>query len=255
MISMSAMAAGRLLIIRHPRYMQWRHLRTQVHPHDVDQEYAKRPRPWTEPGVMRFPELEFDKVAAKQHAFRMVMQVEELLARHPERLLDIIELETRNPKLAAAVRAYPGVFKVLDYWQGKKLVCFTAEAESLHKQEQGLKAEIEMRSVGVLQKLLMLSVQRQLPLRRIGMLAMDLGLPGDFQQDLLGRYGHIFRLSTKGDYTTWLSLVATDPELAVSCAELQHKQRRPGMYVCMNVSILCVLCSVLCILIWVLSHL
>jgi hypothetical protein len=229
-ICMSAMAAGRLLI-GHPRYVQWRHLRTQVHPGDVDQEYAKRPRPWTEPGIMRYPELEFDKVAAKQYAFRMAMQVQELLARHPERLVDIIELETRNPKLAAVVRAYPGVFKVLDYWQGKKLVCFTAEAESVHKQEEGLKAEIEMRSVGVLQKLLMLSVQRQLPLRRIGMLAMDLGLPGDFQQDLLGRFGHVFRLSTRSDYITWLSLVATDPELAVSCAEVQHKQRRPGMYV------------------------
>lgn len=193
---------------------------------------------------MRFPELEFDKVAAKQHSFRIVMQVQELLARHPERLIDIMELETRNPNLAAAVRAYPGVFKVLDYWHGKRLVCFTAEAESLHKQAEGLKPEMEMRSVGVLQKLLMLSVQKQLPLRRIGMLAMDLGLPGDFQQDLLGRFGHVFRLSTKSDYTTWLSLVAIDPELAVSCAELQHKQRRPGMYE----SNLCVLCSVLCIL-------
>lgn len=217
----------------HPRALNLnlKGLRTQAMP-DGREEKARPKRNFDLKGrtvreIIRSREEDFDHVAAKQQGLRTVLKVRDLLMRRPGRLMDIAELSTRHPDLAEAVLDYPGIFNVIDYGTGSSLFCFTAEAEALLKQEDNLKDTTEAHSLRVIRKILMLSVEKRLPLRRLGLLAMDLGLPSDFS-DLLSRHRDFFKLSTTLDYTTWVSLASWDPELAVSYAEIDEKQRMDG---------------------------
>ncbi|KAG0582430.1 hypothetical protein KC19_3G059100 [Ceratodon purpureus] len=226
---MSAMAARRLLI-RHPCGFHLRGLRTQAWPDGDEESGPKRVSRFkgrTVREIIRYSEEEFDNAAAKQQELRNVMQVRALLGQRPGRLMDVSELSALHPNLAEAVRDYPGVFKVVDYGAGSSLLCFTAEAEALLKQEESLREEMEARSVRVLRKLLMLSVDRRLSLGRVGFWATDFGLPDDLS-DLVSRYREFFELSTTLDYTTWVSLALWDPALAVSYAEIEDRQRQAG---------------------------
>jgi len=222
---MSAMAARRLLIL-HPRAMHLRALRTQAWP-DGEEESPKSESRYKGKfirEIIRYKESEFDATAAKQQELRLVMQVRELLVQRPGKLMDMSELATRHPSLAEAVLEYPGIFNVLDYGTRSRLLCLTAEAQSLLQQEESLKEE---RSVRVLRKLLMLSGKKRLPLRSLGLLAMDLGLPNNLN-DFVSRYQEFFKVSTTLDYATWVSLGSWDPALAVSYAETEDRQRQAG---------------------------
>jgi hypothetical protein len=228
-VIMSAIA-GRRMVIQHSRAFHLRGLRTQAWP-DGDEEAApkriSRFKGRTVREIIRYSEDEFDNAAATQQEQRLVMQVQELLVRRPGRLIDVSELSALHPNLAEAIGDYPGVFKVVAYGAGSSLVCLTAEAEALLKQEESLKEENEAHSVRVLRKFLMLSVAKRLPLRSLRLLATDFGLPNDFS-DLVSRYPEFFELSTTLDYTTWVGLASWDPELAVSYAEIEDRQRQAG---------------------------
>ena len=233
---MSAIVVRRLLI-RHPRAFHLRGLRTQTWPGGEDESAPKRINRFkgrTVREIIRHSEDDFDNVAFKQQVLRLVMQVRELLARRPGRLMDVSELSTLHPNLAEAIRDYPGIFKVVDYRSGSSLLCFTAEAEALLKQEESLKEEIEAHSARVVRKFLMLSVDKRLPLRMLNLLAMDFGLLDDFS-DLVSRYREFFELSTTLDSTTWVSLSSWDPKLAVSYAEIEDRQRQAGKVLSLNV--------------------
>lgn len=226
---MSAMAVRRMLI-RHPRGFHSRGLRTQARPDGEEESTPKRKHNFkgrTVREIIRYSEKDFDNVAAKQIELRLVMQVRELLGRRPGQLMDVAELSTLHPNLLKSVRNYPGIFKVVEYRTGSSLLCFTAEAEALLKQEQSLKEETEARAVRVLRKMLMLSGDKRLSLRRVAYLTTDLGLPDDLG-DLVSRYQELFEVSTTLDSTRWVSLASWDPQLAVSYAEIEDRQRQAG---------------------------
>lgn len=204
-----------------------RGIRTQVWP-NADEDMALLPPPLTEPGIERREEIDFNKVVEKQKDLRSVMQVRKLLAQRPERIMDVSELLGEYPSFYPVVRNYPGIFKVMKCGRTSSLFCFTAEAEKLHLQEEIFRKEMEVQSVRVLRKLLMLSIEKKLPLMKLGEMGLVLGLPDDFQHDLVHRYPQFFEVLTGMDWATTLSLTSWDPSLAVSHADVQHKQQRPG---------------------------
>lgn len=227
---MSATATRRLSI-RHPLILHLRTLRTQAWPNreEDDSTPTRNPRfkSRTIREIIRYTESEFDNAAVKQQALRPILQVRELLSRHPGGLLDMAELSTQHPSLADTVLDHPAIFNVLDYNTRSRLVCFTPEAQAIFNQEECLKEEIEARSVRVMRKILMLSGEKRLDLGKLGLLAMDLGLVNEFA-DLVRRHGEFFRVEMMLDRTTWVGIGAWDPGLAVSCAEVGERERQAG---------------------------
>lgn len=179
-------------------------------------------------GIARVKEPLFDNVLEKEKQIRIIFRIRELLMRRPLRAMEIVDLAGKrrfiglrgDKNLSKFLRRYPGIFEVLKEGPHSRAFGLTEQAERLYDEEVRLKQEMEDRSVGLLRKLLMLSIRRRLPLSLLGQLANDLGIPDNFESDLVPRYPHFFRVEEAADASRrLLALVSWDPSLAVSFAQ------------------------------------
>lgn len=168
-----------------------------------------------------------DAAVAGDKSLRAACELKDMLANAPETCLPIYTLSRRRRQLGLAdlkvstfVRQYPTLFQELTQ-KGSDLICFqlTEDALKLHQEELQILQQHEMDLIQRLRKLLMLTVKKTLPLQTIDQLKWDMGLPYDYQQTLLPRCSHFFRLVKLCDDRIGLKLLDWDEQLAVS--ELQ----------------------------------
>jgi len=188
-------------------------------------------------GIARVKEPLFDNVLEKEKQIRIIFRIRELLMRRPLRAMEIVDLAGKrrfiglrgDKNLSKFLRRYPGIFEVLKEGPHSRAFGLTEQAERLYDEEVRLKQEMEDRSVGVLRKLLMLSIRRRLPLPLLGQLANDLGIPDNFESDLVPRYPQFFRVEEAADASRrLLALVSWDPSLAVSFAQKDLQEIESG---------------------------
>ncbi|KAH9563489.1 hypothetical protein CY35_05G128300 [Sphagnum magellanicum] len=188
-------------------------------------------------GIARVKEPLFDNVLEKEKQIRIIFRIRELLMRRPLRAMEIVDLAGKrrfiglrgDKNLSKFLRRYPGIFEVLKEGPHSRAFGLTEQAERLYDEEVRLKQEMEDRSVGVLRKLLMLSIRRRLPLPLLGQLANDLGIPDNFESDLVPRYPQFFRVEEAADTSRrLLALVSWDPSLAVSFAQKDLQEIESG---------------------------
>lgn len=138
------------------------------------------------------------------------------------RQLGLVEL-----RVSSFMRQYPTLFQEL-FNKASNILCFqlTEEALKLHQEEIQIIQHHQMDLIQRLSKLLMLTVDRTLPLQTIDQLRWDMGLPYDYQQTLIPQYPQFFCLVKLPDDRIGLKLLHWDGQLAVS--ELQKNSNGQG---------------------------
>ncbi|CAA0814934.1 Ubiquitin carboxyl-terminal hydrolase family protein [Striga hermonthica] len=133
-------------------------------------------------------------------------------------------------KLSTFIRRYPNIFR--EFYRpdssGTPVPWYelTSEASEIHHQEtclvyNGCYADILSR----LQKLLMLTKQRLLPLQTIDQLRWDLGLPYDYETTLVAERPDLFSSVKLPDDRVGVKLLTWDKHLAVSHLESKDPAR------------------------------
>ncbi|RWR92271.1 Plant organelle RNA recognition domain-containing protein [Cinnamomum micranthum f. kanehirae] len=127
------------------------------------------------------------------------------------RPLDLGEL-----KVSTFIRQYPTLFQELTR-KNSDLLCFqlTEVALKLHQEELQILQQHEMDLILRLRKLLMITVERTLPLQTIDQLKWDMGLPHDYQQTLIPHYPRFFGLVNLSADRIGLKLLDWNNQLAV----------------------------------------
>lgn len=95
---------------------------------------------------------------------------------------------------------------------------FTDFMDELLREEQGIMNELERERVDVVRKLLMMSVNKRIPLSKIYHNRLLFGIPEDFR-DRVAKYPNYFRVVVEEDGKRVLELVNWDPTLAMSALE------------------------------------
>ncbi|XP_076898238.1 protein WHAT'S THIS FACTOR 9, mitochondrial-like [Bidens hawaiensis] len=119
------------------------------------------------------------------------------------------------------IRRYPTLFEEYPHPKYPSLPCFklTNIAINLHKLENNIYQNQENKIVEKLCRLLMMSRDRQLPVRAVHSLRWDLGFPYDYDRILVEKYPDKFRIVNDSNGLPSLKLVNWVDEFAVS--ELQ----------------------------------
>ncbi|XP_073308794.1 protein WHAT'S THIS FACTOR 9, mitochondrial, partial [Primulina huaijiensis] len=157
-----------------------------------------------------------------------------ILGKHPDCCLPIHILAKHRGqlglpydlKLATFIRRYPNIFQELYVPDSRGTpvpwYMLTPEALNVYKQEMHLiYEECYVDVLQRLQKLLMLTKGRSLPLQTIEQLRWDLGLPYDYENTLVAKNPESFSFIKLPDERVGLKLVVWNDSIAVS--HLEHR--------------------------------
>lgn len=192
-----------------------------------------RGRPLIVAIVKRRKEMPFDNVIQRQKKLKLVSKIRDILVKQPNRTMSLRELGkyrrdlglTRKRRVIALLKRYPGVFEILEEGVYSLYFRLTPEADKIYKEELEIRQNLEALLVNKLRKIVMMSIDKRVPLERIGHLKTDLGLPDDFKTNMCNNYPQYFKVvdSPRGPA---LELTSWDPALAVSAAELAEEEAR-----------------------------
>ncbi|XVE81121.1 hypothetical protein DITRI_Ditri15bG0037100 [Diplodiscus trichospermus] len=172
-----------------------------------------------------------DSVIAGERELRASCNLVSILASAPNCCLPIYRLSRHRGqlglphvlKLSTFFRRYPTIFHESHVFDsgGTRVPCFelTSEALNLYHEELCVIRECVTDFLDRLCKLLMLTKDRTLPLQTIDQLKWDLGLPYDYNDNLIPHYADLFSLVRLPDDRFGLKLLAWDDTLAVSQLE------------------------------------
>lgn len=123
-------------------------------------------------------------------------------------------------KLSTFIRRYPNLFHefyALDSG-GTRVPWFelTSRAVRLHEEELGILESYHLDLLNRLQKLLMLTRERILPLQTVDQLKWDLGLPYNYEESVIRKSSDIFSLIHLPDDRIGVKLLMWDENLSVS---------------------------------------
>ncbi|CAI9101118.1 OLC1v1038372C1 [Oldenlandia corymbosa var. corymbosa] len=183
--------------------------------------------------VKRRKELSFDNVIQKDKKLKLVLKIRRILMSQPDRVMQLrdlgrfrraLGLEKRR-RFIALLRKFPAVFEIVEEGVYSLRFKLTPEAERLYLEEMRIKNEMEEILVVKLRKMLMMSAEKRILLKKLAHLKNDFGLPLDFQDTICRRYPQYFKVVSTGSGPA-LELTHWDPELAVSAAELAEEENR-----------------------------
>ncbi|KAF9588428.1 hypothetical protein IFM89_010187 [Coptis chinensis] len=168
-----------------------------------------------------------DAVVAQEKDLRPVCLLVSTIYSAPSHCLPIYHLSRQRRqlglpedlKLSALIRRYPTLFHEIPVnVKGGSIPWFqlTNEALRLHQEEFDIFQKNETDLVQRLQKLLMLTRERILPLQTVEQLKWDMGLPYDYQHSLIPRYSQLFSFVRLPDDRIGLKLIYWDECLAIS---------------------------------------
>lgn len=165
--------------------------------------------------------VEKHKIASK------ILFLLELLKHEPEQIIPIRSLDQhRRPlnlpkpyKISDFIRKSPKLFELYKDQRGTTWVGLTKEGEELIEEEERLIAQNEEKALEHVTRLLMMSVEKILPLDKIAHFRRDLGLPYDFRKHWVHKYPETFRVIKNEDDVEFLKLVSWNPSWCVTEVE------------------------------------
>ncbi|KAI5054631.1 hypothetical protein GOP47_0029776 [Adiantum capillus-veneris] len=175
----------------------------------------------------------FQNLIQSQKALRRVLVIKKLLATQPNyvmqaselgRQLDIAGLMMQR-KAIHLMRKYPCIFKLSEspLWD-KPYVEFTKEARALVDEEKKLMRINETVLVEKVTRILMMAVDRRLPLDHVCLLERELGLPLDFRARIVHEHPEFIKPVERED-GVYLEITEWDESLAVTARELDFQER------------------------------
>ncbi|OVA03214.1 Plant organelle RNA recognition domain [Macleaya cordata] len=181
-----------------------------------------------------------DVVVAREMDLRPTCLLVSIISSHPRQCLPIYHLSRRRRqlglpddlKLSTFIRRYPTIFHEFQMPEGggSSTLWFrlTDEASKLHQEEINILQQSEIELVERLQKLLMLTRDRILPLQTVEQLKWDMGLPYDYEDWLVPRYPQFFSFVRLPDDRIGLKLLVWDSHLAISALQKNGDITDPG---------------------------
>lgn len=157
-----------------------------------------------------------------------VLAIIETLKKEPEEVIPLWQLEKyRNQinlpkpyKVADFIRKSPKLFEIYKDARGTSWCSMTTEAEELVEEEAKLLEQNNEKTVEYVTRLLMMSVEKKLPVDKIAHFRRDMGLPNNFRTEWVHKFPEHFKLVRAGDID-FLELVSWNPNWAVT--ELEKK--------------------------------
>jgi hypothetical protein len=146
--------------------------------------------------IKRRKDYALDNVIQREKKVMLVMRIKELLVRQPGQVMSLKDLGkhkkyiglTGKRRCIAVLNRFPGISRLCDVRVNSKWFQFTKEAKLDYLGEMRQKEEMEELLVEKLQKLLMMSIDRRIPPKKIGHIRRDLGLPDEFRMNLVKKY-------------------------------------------------------------------
>ncbi|OIW02317.1 hypothetical protein TanjilG_11211 [Lupinus angustifolius] len=183
--------------------------------------------------MKRRRENSFENVAQRDKRLRFVLKLRRILLREPDRTMSIKDLgryktqlgTLRKRQFVAMLKKFPAVFQVMEEGLYSLKFKLTPQAEKLYLEELKIRSEMEELLVMKLRKLLMMSIEKRILLKKITHLRTDFGLPQGFHDTICDGYPQYFRVVATGRGPA-LELTHWDEELAVSVAELSLEENR-----------------------------
>ncbi|KAG8375289.1 hypothetical protein BUALT_Bualt10G0084900 [Buddleja alternifolia] len=179
-----------------------------------------------------------DSVVSSSVQLKATCTLVSLIGSHPDYALPIYCLSRyrgqlglpTDLKLSTFIRRYPNIFQEFHRPDSKGTPVpwyeLTNEALDVYNQETHFTYEdCYVDILNRLQKLLMLTKERLLPLQTIDQLSWDLGLPYDYENKLVAKRPELFSFVKLPDERVGLKLLAWDDSLAVSHLELRSSDR------------------------------
>ncbi|KAL6495567.1 protein wtf element Wtf1 [Orobanche gracilis] len=183
--------------------------------------------------VKRRKEIPFDNVIQKDKKLKLAIKIRKILMSRPDRIMALRDLGKfrkalgleKGRRFISLLRKFPAVFEIVEEGVYSLQFKLTSEAERLYLEEMKIRNGMEGLLVIKLRKLLMMSIDRCILLKKIAHLKTDLGLPMEFSDTICHRYPQYFKIVATGRGPA-LELTHWDPELAVSAAELADEENR-----------------------------
>lgn len=158
-----------------------------------------------------------------------VLQIMEILKKEPEQVIQMKFLDQHRSqinlpkphKMSDFLKKSPKLFELYRDKKGGLWCGLTIEAEDLIQEEMRILEEHSDKAAEYVTRMLMMSIDKRLPLDKIAHFRRDFGLPSDFRTTWLRRYPQHFRVVISEDDVEYLELVSWNPDLAVT--ELEKK--------------------------------
>lgn len=158
-----------------------------------------------------------------------VLVVMEVLRKEPEHIVPLRRLEqyrqqinlTKPHKVSDFIRKSPKIFELYRDKKGVIWCGFTEKAEELVEEENRLLEEHNEKAVEYVTRLLMMSVDKRLPLDKIAHFRRDIGLPFDFRTRWVHMFPEWFRV-VKWEDVEYLELTTWNPSWAVTELEKRY---------------------------------
>ncbi|KZV36255.1 protein ROOT PRIMORDIUM DEFECTIVE 1 [Dorcoceras hygrometricum] len=170
-------------------------------------------------------EHELDRVMELRKKPALILQLKAIIQSRKTESLLLRDLEkevgfVKKWNYMAVLEKYPSIFCVTGGQSEKSppVVSLSEKAKKVAALEGAVMVQMEPFLVRNLRKLLMLSVDCRLPLEKIDMIRIELGLPSDFKSSLIPKYPSFFKLRGFNG-TSYLQLENWDSSLAVTSRE------------------------------------
>ncbi|KAK8921244.1 hypothetical protein KSP39_PZI020739 [Platanthera zijinensis] len=157
-----------------------------------------------------------------------ILFIMDILRKEPEEIIPLRSLEqyrqqislSKPHKVSDFVRKSPKLFDLYKDKRGVAWCGFTEQAENLIEEEGRLIEENNEKAVEHVTRLLMMSVEKRLPLDKIAHFRRDFGLKCDFRKKWIHMFPEHFRVVTIDD-SEYLELNSWNPAWAIT--ELERK--------------------------------
>ncbi|KAH6782369.1 Ubiquitin carboxyl-terminal hydrolase family protein [Perilla frutescens var. hirtella] len=169
---------------------------------------------------------QFENILLRDAHFRFLTKTKEYLSKQPEQVLRLDDAGKfhqqlgfpRGRKVLKSILRHPLIFQTYRHSDDKMWFGFTDFMDELLREERDIADKSERQRVDVVRKLLMMSVNKRIPLSTIYHNRLLFGIPEDFR-DRIANYPDYFRVVVENDGKRILELVNWDDSLAVSALE------------------------------------
>ncbi|KAL8523408.1 hypothetical protein ACS0TY_013389 [Phlomoides rotata] len=168
----------------------------------------------------------FENILHRDSHYRFLTRTKEYLSKQPQQVLRLDDAGKlyqqlgfpRGRKVLKYILRHPQIFHIYRHADNKMWLGFTDFMDGLLRTEQDIVDELEPQRIDVVRKLLMMSVNKSIPLSKIYHNRLLFGIPEDFR-DRIAKYPDYFKVTVEDDGKRILELVNWDSSLAVSALE------------------------------------